>query len=538
MALLDEPGDLAQTPLAALLLEALNVGATGVLTIVAGGARSQVYLRAGVPVGAQTFAAFRPLGQLLLAERAIDADALARSLGEMARSGRPQGEVLLAMGVVTREQVDHALSEQQAGYVALVAGLAEGRFSFEGRPPPPWTAGVRVAPLRAILQALEAPPARGLVASAIAGVTAPLALAPDCARLGAAFGWSAAEGALVARLPALPDLGAFLADPAVPPDRARAILAALLLLGLASGPGAAEVVAPDAVRHLAASAEAPGPPPAAAGRQQAPAPAADAARERRQRLLARAMEQVGSAPSARPPQPAGKPAAGVLVPGAADAELRAALAAMGARARTPDLFARLGVARTATREEVRGAYFQLARKFHPDRFAGPAFADVRKDVQDLFAALNEAYDVLSDDARRAALLAETGGGSEAAAIDFQKGEACLRTRDLRRARAFYEAAARADPRPEHLAALAWALFSDGDAADKKRARQLLAEALREKRSFRAALVAGLVARAEAQDAAAERHFRAALALDPKSAEAERELRALEAKRARRDRPRD
>jgi tetratricopeptide (TPR) repeat protein len=210
------------------------------------------------------------------------------------------------------------------------------------------------------------------------------------------------------------------------------------------------------------------------------------------------------------------------------------------RARDPDLFARLGVSTTASREEVRSAYFQLAKRFHPDRFAGADFADVRKDVQDLFAALNEAYEVLSDDARRAALLAGGGGtgGSGAAAIDFQKGEACLRTRDLRRARAFYEAAVRADPKPEHVAALAWVLFADGDAEEKKRARQLVVQALRDPRSFRAALVAGLVARSEGQDVVAERHLRAALALDPNHAEAQRELRAVQAKLARRERPRD
>jgi curved DNA-binding protein CbpA len=210
---------------------------------------------------------------------------------------------------------------------------------------------------------------------------------------------------------------------------------------------------------------------------------------------------------------------------------------MAPRAKNPDPFARLGVPRTATRDEVRAAYFQLAKRFHPDRFAGAAFADVRKDVQDLFSALNDAYEVLSDDGRRTALLAGPGDGG-AAALDFQKGEACMRTRDLRRARGFYEAAVRADPRSEHVAALAWALFSDGDADDKNRARQLVAQALRDPRSFRAALVAGLVARAEGQDVAAERHLRAALALQPAHAEAQRELRAVEAKRARRDRPRD
>jgi tetratricopeptide (TPR) repeat protein len=196
------------------------------------------------------------------------------------------------------------------------------------------------------------------------------------------------------------------------------------------------------------------------------------------------------------------------------------------------------VPRTATRAEVRNAYFQLAKRFHPDRFGSSALADLRRNVQDLFAALNEAYEVLSDDARRADYL---GGAhhpdAASAAVEFQKGDACLRTRDLARARAFYEAAVRGDPRPEHVAALAWALLQE-PGADAARAKLLSAQALRDPRCARAALVAGAIARAEGNDAAAERHLRAALALEPANGDAQRELRAVQARQARRDRPRD
>jgi hypothetical protein len=569
MSLLLAQGELAHAPVAALLVEALNLGATGVLIVKHGGAESRVLLRDGVPVGAQTFAAFRPLGQVLLSAGVIDMDTLARSLGEMARSGRPQGEVLVEMKAVTRAQVDAALSEQQAGYLELVAGLAEGTYVFEARPPPEWTRGVRIAPLRAIVRALEAPQAAPLCASAIDGVRTPIALAPGYARLVGAFGWSEAEAALVGRLQSLTAVEQFFQAPGVPAERARAILAALLLLGLASGPGAAEVVQPEAVRELAALAGEPlevAPAAAAAVAPAVAAPRAAAttpprppesaeARERRQRLLARAMQNLGVGPlagrppAAAPPAPAPAPAPPAVgqghAPGAAahgpgpDDALRAALAAALPRAREPDLFARLGVPRTATRAEVRDAYFKLAKRFHPDRFASPGLADQRRAVQDLFAALNDAYEVLSDDARRAEYLGAAGVLPDAggAAVDFQKGEACLRTHDLRRARGFFEAAVRGDPRPEHLAALAWALLQE-PGPDLERARLLAAQALRDPRCARAALAAGAVARADGHDAAAERHLRAALALEPGNADAQRELRALQAKQARRDRPRD
>ncbi|HEX9289101.1 MAG TPA: DUF4388 domain-containing protein, partial [Anaeromyxobacteraceae bacterium] len=236
MSFLEAPGDLAEVPLAAVLIEALNQRATGVLTVDHGNGSSRVFVRDGIPVGAQSFRGFKPLGQALLAAGVIDVDALGRSLAEMARSGRHQGDVLVEMGAATREQVDSALSEQQAGYLTQVAALASGRFVFDAAEPvPEWTRGIRISPLKAIVEALEKPQAAPLVISALQPVAeGPIALAPGYRQLASAFGWTGAEAALVDRLQALTTLDAFFADPGVSPERARAIVASLLLLGLAS----------------------------------------------------------------------------------------------------------------------------------------------------------------------------------------------------------------------------------------------------------------------------------------------------------------
>lgn len=59
-----------------------------------------------------------------------------------------------------------------------------------------------------------------------------------------------------------------------------------------------------------------------------------------------------------------------------------------------DYFEVLGVERTASAEEVRKAYKREALKHHPDRNPGDANAEAK------FKAVNEAYQVLSDDEKR------------------------------------------------------------------------------------------------------------------------------------------
>ncbi|WP_376797178.1 J domain-containing protein [Thermogemmatispora sp.] len=90
-----------------------------------------------------------------------------------------------------------------------------------------------------------------------------------------------------------------------------------------------------------------------------------------------------------------------------------------------DYYSILGVAPTASPEEIRRAYLRLVRRYHPDaNQATPGLQSVHEQQMKL---INEAYEVLGDPRRRAA-------------YDVHRA-AELRVRALREARLKYQAQA-------------------------------------------------------------------------------------------------
>src|SRR5262245_13183064 len=83
-----------------------------------------------------------------------------------------------------------------------------------------------------------------------------------------------------------------------------------------------------------------------------------------------------------------------------------------------DYYELLGVNRGASADEVKRSYRKLAMQYHPDRNPGDKAAEQK------FKDINEAYDVLKDDQKRAAYdrfghaAFEGGGGRGPGAGDF------------------------------------------------------------------------------------------------------------------------
>jgi len=73
----------------------------------------------------------------------------------------------------------------------------------------------------------------------------------------------------------------------------------------------------------------------------------------------------------------------------------------------PDPYAVLGVDRAASDAELRAAYRALVERYHPDRHQGNPLENL---ASERMAEINQAYELLSDPARRAAF--DGGGGMD------------------------------------------------------------------------------------------------------------------------------
>jgi tetratricopeptide (TPR) repeat protein len=243
------------------------------------------------------------------------------------------------------------------------------------------------------------------------------------------------------------------------------------------------------------------------------------------------------APKPAAPKPAAAPVSGPLA-GVNSLDPAALQAAIG-KLEKLNHFEVLGLKQDAAAPAVKVAYLQLVRSFHPDTTPADAPPPVRPLREQVFARINDANTVLSDDAARATYLDELKyGGDEKVDVArifqaedlFTKGCIVCKARKYTDALAMFDQAIQLnDQEAEFHAWRAWAKFMVAE--DKKAA---LAPAMKGvehalklmPRCAPAAFFAGSMYKLLADNAQAGKWFKKCLELDPNYADAERELRYL------------
>jgi curved DNA-binding protein CbpA len=506
-------GTLAATPLPQLLIYALEHRLTGSF-VLEGASREKhaLQLTEGAVVAARTAAPVALLGELVTERKVLSRERVEAAV-RLARDGdRRLGEVLLEWGVLDDAKLDALLKEQVARRVERIAALPpETRYGYyegaaflarAGGPATP------CSPPALILRAVQAAPGVPHLADALARLgDAPLRFHPDAPL--SALDLGPKERAVVDVLAAKPQSLSELAGRGLcEPERLERLLYVLV-----------------ALRHLDTGS--PSAPVGALPRSVTPPPS-------------REPSKVPPVRQTAPPRslaPAAGPTTGL------DPEpLRRELVAL-AEASHASYYEVLGVPVEAPAAAIAAAYFQLAKRFHPDRLA-PEHAELRELATKVFARMSEAHQMLSDPERRAQydeLVKKGEGAAEEqaevqrlvrAATSFQKAQVLLKRNNLAGAEEAARAAlADAPNEADHIAIVAWLDAQKANADHAALLKELDRAVQMEQHNTRVRWLRGQLLKRMGKARRALDDFRFVVDRDPRHVDAQREIRLYEIARA-------
>lgn len=201
-----------------------------------------------------------------------------------------------------------------------------------------------------------------------------------------------------------------------------------------------------------------------------------------------------------------------------------------------DHFAALGVSRTATPEEVKKAFIEAVKSWHPDRVP-EGLEEVRPLFSKVFARLELARLTITDPAQRARYIEDLAKpttnatsqdiSSAEATLELRKAEAMLKKNDAVAAERHLRRAVHLAPNNvESQVLLVWLQAKPDTAQD--RVRELVADldrlVVRDPQSKRAYYFRGMLQKRLDLTAKAMADFARAVELDPQNVDAARELR--------------
>ena len=211
-----------------------------------------------------------------------------------------------------------------------------------------------------------------------------------------------------------------------------------------------------------------------------------------------------------------------------------------------DHFSLLGVPFDAPVDLVRSTYLNLVRQLHPDKLAELEVDDPAGNAHKVFAAMGQAFSVLTDPTKRAEYIAEVTGDAPAprtktgdevnltpAMEAFRRGESALRRDEPHEAFVHFQKANELQPNDvDFMAMLGWAQFcaaTDKFQAAPEARKQLERATQRSSKPLVARFLLGRVERMLGRDREALRQFQVVLEEQPSHAEARAEVRVIEAR---------
>ncbi len=568
-------GDFSQRPFAEVLAELYRWRATGALLLRRAKVKKIVYFRNGTPELVKSNLLVECLGQVLVREKMISEAECEESLTRMKDSGRMQGTVLIDMGCISPHNLQYALTMQLQQKLFDAFRWEEGEYQFNPSvTPPPEPVSLSLTTAQLILEGIRRTYDQKRLDRALDGLADqylhhsqdPLYALQDA-------GLNDEERELMTLLDGHKKLSMLRQLEVLPRVDTDRLLFAMKCAQMVEFKD--QAAAGKAKAHIAMIAEAAKPPPPVPPPLPPPPPVRppplpvqkkDASvlpglpmpwdDAKLAQPMAPPLTRAAPLPPPVPSPPRKARAAeappvrsGSLMPELSavislnqlsndEGVVRERLAAKVAAMRRLDLFEVLGIRRNANREDIKRAYFALAKEYHPDKHYHSSSAEVRHLAQEIYDLVSTAHDTLTDPAERERYLKDLAQGVKrdmgddvgkilAAEGRFQRGEELMRQRQYAEAHhLFQEAIAMYADEGEFHAWLGWSLFQvdpeQGEAAVSHIEHAISLNPKLDK-SY---LFLGYIQKATGRPDKAQRQFEKAIQCNPDCTEALRELRLL------------
>lgn len=575
-------GHLAEHPFAAVFAKICGESRSGVLSL-ADLETKEIRKRIGFKSGRQAYVAGgtinETLGRLLLKWGNITNEQYEKSLAVQKQYNKRTGEALLAMKMLTPQQLGEALQKQTEEKVLSCFGMPDSIYSFVEAEPPAdkHLLFFKINPEKILVEGIRNHMDTGLVEKFLA----PLAQTGlrktelfDQRR--DIFGFNPKETKLLQTIKNGVKLAEIISQSPLERQNTLKFVYLLLTAGLIEPVDTVAIISP---QPHAPAPEPPTPPPTTPARSPTPPPSPKLAQSNHAPKPAppkpavptmRSREEDASAPAvieesggggqfevegegeaqAAKAAPVQKPVAAATAPNSAQIredeehhkQIEAEIKRYQDICKTGTYFQLLNVDRDAQPSGVKKAYFKLAKKFHPD--TNPDFfkGDFRDAAEEIFTCIGAAYNTLNDQkAREEYIYAldhqisqedmdRANRALEAEGI-FVKAEVLFKKGDFRGAQTFIEQAIQLNPdEPEYLIYYGWTLYKSTRGAAIGDARNNIEKAIkmgvREKLDY-AYYYLGMLAKVEGLSVSEqERLFKKAVEANPQHTLAVTELRHL------------
>lgn len=534
---------ISDKPFAQVLSQTYATRFNGAVRLRRGSVKKIVYFRKGTPELVKSNLVIECLGRVLVGERMISESECEESLRRMKHTGRLQGTVLMEMGCISPHNLQHALAQQLQNKLYDALSWDDGEYQFKSNAPlpaEPISVGMPYAQL--IVEGIKKTYDEQRLAKVFHGFDHHYAHPNEDPRF--AFqniGLLADEQELLKMVDGHKTLATLRALAILSPFETDRFLFAMQCAQVLTFKRTPSEGKPRmAFAEVAAAAM---PPPLPTPKPE-PKP---------MRRIARQMPPPPPAPSPQPPRREGpviaRSVVGGLLPelsevvslprlsgreGADREKLAARIAAM----RKLNYFELLGVQTSASREDIKRAYFSLAKEYHPDKHFSSASFETRTLAQQIYDLIATAHDTLTDPQEKKNYLRDLEAGTErplevdvgkilAAEGKFQRGEELVRQRQFAEAyKLFLEAIHLCPDEGEFHAWAGWALFQADPDRFEDAVRSIEQAISLNSKLDKSYLFLGFIQKATGRSDRAERQFEKAIQCNPDCTEALRELRLL------------